>query len=183
MKKLASWSKYFVLVLPFIILRPVYAANDILPPTIADLISKFPGGAGLLGFITSRVQLFFVLALIVLILAAVIYTIMAAFTYVRSQGESGKIEEAQKSIKAVWMGLASLFVGIVGMVLVFVFFNVAFPSTVQYETCLLAPGSEGCTVCKDDGIVEGNLCDFCEDEYAVKAIKGESYEVNSQCSE
>lgn len=122
-------------------------AQTLLPPVLKDIQDLFANG-GVAGFISSRVQLGIVLFLAVLVLMAVVYAGLAAFRYVRSQGEQGEIEGAQKSIQAIFTGIAVLIIGMVGIVVVFLFFGVDFINPNIYETCISAPGSRGCLGCK-----------------------------------
>lgn len=73
-----------------------------------------------------------------IILIAVYIIVKAAITYIQSQGDEGKIAEAQKAIKSVFIGIALLFVGIIGIILVLAFFN---------GTGLLTGGSDECGQC------------------------------------
>lgn len=58
------------------------------------------------------------------IIAVAVYVIIkAAIKYIRSEGDEAKIEEAQKAIKTVFMGVGALLVGIVGLVIILVFFQ------------------------------------------------------------
>lgn len=58
------------------------------------------------------------------IIAVAVYVIIrAAIKYIRSEGDESKIEEAQKAIKTVFMGVGALLVGIVGLVIILVFFQ------------------------------------------------------------
>lgn len=150
-------------------------AFDLLPANIADIFDLLgEEGSGTAGFISGRVAtgLFFTLG--ILVLFGVVSAIQAAFKYIRSQGDSGQMEEAQKAIKAIFYGIAAMMIGIVGIVLVFVFFNAGRPDPSLFQTCLSAPQSVGCTSCKDgddptndDGTYNtGNDCGFCEGEYA-----------------
>jgi hypothetical protein len=65
---------------------------------------------------------------IAIIVIAVFIIIKAAIKYIRSEGDESKVQEAQKAIKTVFIGVAALFVGILGIVLVLAFFQVASPS-------------------------------------------------------
>ncbi len=58
-----------------------------------------------------------------IIIIAVYVIIKAAIKYIRSEGNDEKIQEAQKAIKSVFIGLVALFVGIIGLVLILVIFN------------------------------------------------------------
>ncbi|RMD77221.1 hypothetical protein D6810_01530 [Candidatus Dojkabacteria bacterium] len=58
------------------------------------------------------------------IVGVAIYVIVkAALKYIRSEGEKESVEQARAAIKTVFAGIAALFVGIVGLVLVIAFFN------------------------------------------------------------
>jgi fumarate reductase subunit D len=145
----------------------VYAQNSsFLPDQILDIF-------GLLGddgrftarFITGRVRSGLIIALALLILVSVVYALLAAFKYIQSQGDPGKIEEAQKAIKAIFYGIAAMMIGVVGIVLVFVFFSASRPASELYQTCLSAPNSAGCSTCIESGRVAANACDKCEKYY------------------
>lgn len=58
-----------------------------------------------------------------IILIAVYVIVTNAIKYMQSQGDEGKIGEAQKAIKSVFIGIALMFVGLVGIVLVIAFFG------------------------------------------------------------
>ena len=143
-----------------------HAESSFLPDVISDLLDQF----GLLEYITSRVQFLIFAFLVIIMLAAIVYSLIAGFKYIQSQGDPGKIEEAQKGIKAVLMGIASVFVSIIGIALVVLFLGGEKLPTELYESCLYEPASAACTVCKEDGVVDGNQCDFCEKEYKKRAI-------------
>jgi uncharacterized membrane protein YidH (DUF202 family) len=89
---------------------------------IADSICGTPDASDL----TTAGQLVrFALSLIfVAIIAISIYVIIrAALKYIRSEGDPGKVEEAQKAIKNVFIGIGALFVGIIGIVIILAFFQ------------------------------------------------------------
>lgn len=139
-------------------------STSLLPAQIADIFNLTgPDGSGSAQFVTSRVQLALVIALGIVVLIAVVYAIMAAIKYIQSQGDSGKIEEAQKSITAIFMGIAAMLLAIVGIVLVFVFFGASRPDPNLFQTCLSAPNSEGCKACLADPAAD--LCEDCEGAY------------------
>ncbi len=131
----------------FLLYRSAYAAQ-LLPKQITDLFGLLGDeGSGTSEFVSSRVRMLLLLGLGVLVLAAVIYAAMAAFKYIQSQGDPGKIEEAGKAVKAIFTGLAVLMVAIVGIVLVFVFFGAGLFGTSTYQTCVSAANSQGCIAC------------------------------------
>lgn len=147
--------------------------NSFLPEQILEIFNLMGReGAGTAGFITGRVRTGLFIALGILILVAVVYALLAAFKYIQSQGDAGKIEDAQKAIKAIFMGIAAMMIGIVGIVLVFVFFAASRPGTDLFQTCLSAPNSAGCEDCKQNGSVAGGTCAKCEEDYAKFAKPG-----------
>lgn len=81
-----------------------------------------PGGTAI--SITSKwVNLALTLVFAGIIIISVYIVIKAAVTYIQSQGDETKIAEATKAIKSVFIGIALLFVGVVGVVLVLAFFG------------------------------------------------------------
>jgi fumarate reductase subunit D len=137
--------------------------------TIFDLLG--PRGTGTAEFIVSRVRVGLFIALGVIIVVAVIYALLASFKYIQSQGDPGKIEEAQKAIKAIFYGIAAMMIAIVGVILVFVFFGANPVEPNLYQTCLSAPNSLGCDSCRAEGINGGN-CRTCETLYSQVARGG-----------
>ncbi len=115
--------------------------------------------------LTNRVKVFFVLAFGAVILMGVVYTISAALKFMRSKGESGEIENSQKAVTAIFYGVASLFVGVIGMVVVTLFFSptVIFPQ----QICIQAPDSYGCFACrnpkKGSNVSFVDICNACND--------------------
>lgn len=82
-----------------------------------------------------------------IILIAVFIIVQAAIKYIQSQGDEGKIAEAQKAIKSVFIGIALLFVGIIGIVLVLAFFNAGGLITPGDDKgqCVLQCITDGCS--------------------------------------
>ena len=139
--------------------------SSFLPEQILSLFDLLgPQGTGTATFITSRVRVGLFIALGVIILVAVVYALLASFKYIQSQGDPGKIEEAQKAIKAIFYGIAAMMIAIVGVILVFVFFGASPVEPNLYQTCLSAPNSEGCDSCRTEGQDGGN-CRTCEGLY------------------
>jgi hypothetical protein len=153
-------------------------STDLLPLWLRDLFEQFAVG-GYVPFITGRVQLVLILMLTAVIVAAVIYSIIAAFKYISSQGDSGKIEEAQKAIKAIFLGIGAMFVSIIGIVIIFAIFGVSLPPTKLYRTCEFAIDSEGCRACTNDS--ESALCKLCEAGYELNEDNPDA--VDSRCRE
>ncbi|KXK26784.1 MAG: hypothetical protein TR69_WS6001000805 [candidate division WS6 bacterium OLB20] len=141
-------------------------AQSLLPDQIGDIFGLLgEEGIGASGFVTSRIQLGLVLALGAVVLIAVVYAIMAAIKYIQSQGDAGKIEEAQKAIQAIFFGIGAMLIAIVGIVLVFVFFGANRPDPALYQVCLSAPNSEGCRSCTGEVDDSQALCNSCEALY------------------
>ena len=73
--------------------------------------------------ISGYIKLALNLIFIGIIIIAIYIIIKAAIKYIRSEGDEGKIQESQKAIKSVFIGIAALFVGIIGIIIVLAFFN------------------------------------------------------------
>lgn len=73
----------------------------------------------------NTIQLLLSLIFVGIIIVAVYIIIKAAIKYIRSEGDETKVKEAQKAIKTVFVGVAALFVGILGIVLILAFFQVS----------------------------------------------------------
>lgn len=159
------------------------ASSSFLPKQIKDIFDTLGvGGAGAAPFITGRVRTGLFIALGLLILVAVVYALLAAFKYIQSQGDPGKIEEAQKAIKAIFYGIAAMMIGIVGIVLVFVFFGNSFVDPSLSQVCLAAPNSKGCGSCKNDFKDSQATCVQCEKDYADAAkVGGSGIVTNKDC--
>ncbi|MFQ5493457.1 MAG: hypothetical protein ACE5DX_04830 [Candidatus Dojkabacteria bacterium] len=163
-------------------LLPAYA-QSLLPKEIEQIFNLLgAGGSGAAGFLTSRIQLGLVLALGAVVLVAVIFAISAAIKYISSQGDAGKIEEAQKAIKAIFLGVGAMLIAIVGIILVFVFFGATRPDPSLFQTCLSAPNSVGCDNCLETGDAEAGTCGDCEAYYEEIATGG-SPARNDDCHE
>lgn len=93
------------------------------------------------------VNLGITLLFIGIILIAVFIIVQAAVKYIQSQGDEGKIAEAQKAIKSVFIGIALLFVGVIGIVLVLAFFNGTgiIGGTDTEGQCVLDCVTQGCS--------------------------------------
>ncbi len=138
--------------------------SSLLPPEILRLLGLLgPQGVCASQYIRDRTNFAFFLVLGGLVIASVIYSIIAAYKYITSQGDTGKIEEANKSIKAIFMGIAAMVVGIVGMVIVFTVVGARPTSPALFQVCINAPSSKGCKDCQDD--LSSTLCTTCEGLY------------------
>ncbi len=79
--------------------------------------------ASVINFLRSRVSLILGVLFVGIVILAVFIIISAGVKYIQSQGEEGKIEEANKAIKNVFIGLAILIVGVVGVFIVLIFLD------------------------------------------------------------
>ncbi len=107
------------------------------------------------GFVTNRVRFGLVVALGVVVLVAVIFSIIAAIKYISSQGDESKVESAKKSVANILIGLAVLFIAFVGIILIFTIFGVTPTDPKLCNACLTAPESEGCNNFIDNGDTSG----------------------------
>ncbi|MBD3280562.1 hypothetical protein GF389_03500 [Candidatus Dojkabacteria bacterium] len=123
-------------------------AQSILPESIGDFLDEWEGST-----VTEKVVGFLRLALTLafgaVILVAVLYSILAAIKYIRSQGDSGQVEEANNAIKAIFQGIAAMFVGFIGIIIVFFIFDVALPDPSLPAVCVKCPNSSDCRVCSE----------------------------------
>lgn len=159
----------FITLTILVLLLPsgVMAQSGLLPEQITNIFNLLgTDGRQTASFISSRVRVGLIIALALLILVAVVYALIAAFKYIQSQGDPGKIEEAQKAIKAIFYGIAAMMIGIVGIVLVFVFFAARRPDPSLFQSCLSAPNGDACKACTDTDTSNDTLCTDCEAQYA-----------------
>ncbi|MDD3646915.1 MAG: hypothetical protein PHS44_00235 [Candidatus Dojkabacteria bacterium] len=108
---------------------PSYAAanntgasgSEVLPPFIKNIIDSITGNDDSLNandvneFVNRRVRVALTVVFVVVFLAAIIYSALAAIKFITSQGESGKLEESKGAIKAVLMGFAAMILAIIGI--------------------------------------------------------------------
>lgn len=73
--------------------------------------------------ITSIVRAGLILVFTIIVFYGIFLIIKAALSIIRSEGDSGKIESGIGIIKSVYWGIAMIFIGIVGIVIVLSFFG------------------------------------------------------------
>lgn len=88
-----------------------------------SLCTGKPDGDGALSTTQSLVQFGASLIFIGIIAVAIFIIIKAAIKYIRSEGDEGQVEEATKAIKNVFIGIAALLVGIIGLVIILSIFS------------------------------------------------------------
>ena len=161
------------------------SAQGVLPKPLQDIFDLFgPKGIGAASFLSNRIALVLFLFLGAVVLVAVFYALSAAIKYIRSEGDPGKIEEAQKAIKAIFMGIAALFIGIVGIILVFVFFNVNVTDPSLEQLYLQAASSNGAVHCREKGTEDPTgICQYCIEVYKqADAANAESPAPGATCT-
>lgn len=70
------------------------------------------------GFILNLLSNGLILLLTAIIIVAIVFSALAGFKYISSQGDAEKVEEAQNSIKNVFIGVLAVFIGIIAVVLI-----------------------------------------------------------------
>jgi len=90
---------------------------------IGSLCTDKVEGKSAIDAIVALVRLALQLVFIGIIIISIYIIIRAALKYIRSEGDESKIQEAQKAIKSVFIGIAALFIGIIGIVIILAFFN------------------------------------------------------------
>jgi hypothetical protein len=107
-------------------------------------VSSADVGRMAMDYVKNRASLILSVVFVGIILIAVYIIIRAGITYISSQGKEEKIQEAQKAIKNVFIGIVVMFVGIVGIILVLAFFG---------GVGLIQSSDGGCTI-EPDGTVK-----------------------------
>jgi magnesium-transporting ATPase (P-type) len=95
-------------------------------PVLCNAISGNPGTINegeSRNFLFDRVNIVVSLIFVGIIFVAVTIIIRAGVKYIQSQGNAGQMEEAQKAIRNVFIGIGLLFIGIIGIILVLAFFG------------------------------------------------------------
>lgn len=129
-------------------------AQSYLPPFFQQFLDAGADRSG--AFTTSRVQIMLLLFLGTLIIVAVFYAISSGWKYIRAQGDQTQIDEATKAIQAIFMGLGTMLVSIVGLVLVFIFFGNNLFGAGILQSCEYSYKNVGCMACNR---IDGGLPD------------------------
>lgn len=159
MKKLSKLSFLSLVVTYFLAnLATIVNAQSLMPDFLTELLNDW-NDTSAVEKIRGFVRLALTLAFGIVILAAVAFSIVAAIKYIRSQGDAGQVEEANKAIKAIFQGVIAMFVGIIGVVLVFFIFDVALPDPNLPASCVQCPESPLCQRCLDGEESASDDCD------------------------
>lgn len=73
--------------------------------------------------VVALVKLGLQLIFVGIIVISIYVIIKAAVQYIRSEGDEDKVKQSQKAIKTVFVGIAALFIGIIGIIIVLAFFQ------------------------------------------------------------
>jgi hypothetical protein len=93
-------------------------------PTLCGVTGKpTPGEDDAQNFLVNRISIVVSMIFIGILVVGVFIIIRAGYKYISSQGNDQAIAQSQDSIKNVFIGIAMLFVGILGIVLVLSFFG------------------------------------------------------------
>jgi len=116
--------------------------SDILTGVLKSTVipsNSVPGASTkfVIGALTNALILLFVFVII----AAIIFAILAGFKYIQSQGDAEKVKEAQEALKSVLIGVATVFLGVIGVVIISGIFTSSNTDTVRRAFCtFLEPG-------------------------------------------
>lgn len=148
----------------------VYAVGDLIPEPLLKLFKMLgPNSVCGVDYVVSRVQVVLYLVLGGLVLLSIIYAIAAAYKYIRSAGDPGEMEKAQKSIKAIFYGIAALILTILGIVVIYAVLGAEPTNPQLFQTCLSAPDSKGCEACQES--INNPICSKCEQQYKLACAK------------
>lgn len=110
--------------------QTVYAGGDLCSifGPLCDAMGIGPGDNGLTGetafnYTAARINIVISLIFVLIITVAVFIIVKAGVKYIQSQGNAEMIGEAQNAMRNVFIGIAMLFIGIVGIILVLAFFG------------------------------------------------------------
>lgn len=90
---------------------------------INSICGSFDSGRVTTG-VSQWIQFGLTLVFVGIIVVSIFYVISAAIRYIRSEGDESKVKDASKAIKAVFVGLAALFIGLIGIVIILAVFQV-----------------------------------------------------------
>lgn len=85
--------------------------------------SAFNISGDLNGQVGGFVRLFVSLIFVLIVLYGVFMIVRAALKIIRSEGDAGQVEEGQRMVKGVLIGIGLIFVGVIGLIVIFAFFG------------------------------------------------------------
>lgn len=111
-------------------------------------------------FVQSRIRALFSIAVGILILLAIAMGLRMALKLITSGGKDSKKQEAFDGIKAILLGIASIFLIMLAIPLVLGYFGFSFKDMSSgILICTAAPDGAGCYACMNKGI--GNNAQIC----------------------
>lgn len=121
-------------------------------------------------FAESRVRALFTIAVGVIILVAIAMALRASFKLITSGGDKDKMDDAFNGVKAIFLGIASIFLIMLAIPLVLGFFGYDFNQMSSgLLICVRAPESAGCYACmhkelENEELSNRNLCSICDQD-------------------
>jgi succinate dehydrogenase/fumarate reductase cytochrome b subunit len=91
---------------------------DELLPGFFDRATDISGEAANADFIIGLIQNGLILLFVGVLLAAIVFSAIAGIKFITSQGASEKVEEAQEALKNVLVGVAAVFLAIIGIFII-----------------------------------------------------------------
>ncbi|HEC65758.1 MAG TPA: hypothetical protein ENI23_10710 [bacterium] len=124
----------YLMLMPGMVMAGTAEGASFLPGPLQELIDTLTANPG--DTITSRIRLGLMIGLGAIILVAIVFSMIAAFKYISSQGDETKVVEAKKAVQSILVGVAVLFISIIGIFLIFTFFGVSSPDAGLCEACI-----------------------------------------------
>lgn len=107
---------------------PVFAATNnssacgLLPCNIYDN-SAFPINENLNLKVSDLIKVGLGAVFVLILIYGIFLIIKAALTIIRSEGDEAKIQEGSGAVRAVFLGIGIIFIGIIGLVILIAFFG------------------------------------------------------------
>lgn len=115
--------------------------SDVLPGNLNNTADDIQGNRQ--NFVLGIIRTVLILLFVVIGIVGVVYAAMAGVKYIRSEGEEQAIQDAQEAIKAVVIGFAAVFIGVIGVILVSSIIG-ASGDVSGPLACFLSPSPETC---------------------------------------
>lgn len=117
--------------------------KDLLGFVKFDAFPSNPQPGDITNSVLNWAQNIFLLLFVIVIIVAIIYSVLAGLRYITSQGQEEKVQKAGNALKAVFMGLLFVFLGIIAVVFITNIFTNFESAGVRRALCgFLEPGSE-----------------------------------------
>lgn len=96
-------------------------------------------------FIIDLIRNGLILLFVVVILLAVVYSALAGIKFIRSQGNSDEVEAAQGALKNVLIGVAAVFLGVIGVFIISAIFSDTSTISVRDSLACFLGETNACT--------------------------------------